>query len=227
MKPGPRPTGWARSAPRVSQRASLEPSSPGAPDSPASATTTGVHAAHLASHYGRLTCVAGLTPGVAVASGSAVVDWLAPGGGVMAPGEALAGGGPAVPVGLGLAAGEAALVGLAAGGVAEPDGLAVAETVAVAVGDGSPGSSVSSGATGPLPGGGGSYSGRSGSPAADAVTVRLLCWPITSMKIGPRSNAISWPDSSKNRVRDSRSGFLQVPLIARPPVKTVAGPSPS
>ena len=41
----------------------------------------------------------------------------------MAPGEALAGGGPAVPVGLGLAAGEAALVGLAAGGGGEAGGV--------------------------------------------------------------------------------------------------------
>ena len=120
--------------------------------------------------------------GVPLASGSAVVVAELSGDGVVPPGDAVAladgpgDGEPGAPVGLAVGEG----VGLA---------------VTVALGSGSSGA-VSSGATGPVPGGGGSYFGRSGSSSALAFTVSLLWWPMTSMKMGPRSNAISWPDSS-------------------------------
>jgi len=103
---------------------------------------------------------------------------------VIAEGEGLAelGGTLGVPPGVPLAAGVAVV--LAPGVPGAPDGPAVGVSVVV-----------SSGSVGAL-GGGGTYCGSGESAAAKAVIIRVLCRPMTSMKVGPRSKAISLPCAS-------------------------------
>ena len=83
-----------------------------------------------------------------------------------------------------------------------PPGVPVADGVALLPAPGvsnggrvGAGGVVSSGSEGAL-GGGGTYCGMGGSAAAEAVTVSVLCSPITSMNVGPRSRAISLPFAS-------------------------------
>ena len=75
------------------------------------------------------------------------------------------------------------------------DVLGVAETTGVAVCGASVGVGSSAGSGTLEPGGGGVYSGSGGRSAASAVKLNVLRSPIASMKIGPRSKAISWPSA--------------------------------